>query len=115
MDNINNLLIETLSGHGPVYPDYYGGDAGKYLTFNYPDEKGALYADHKTHRKIVYVQVHLYLDADEPYQKEKRDICRELKRAGFLWPEVAIIRDPDTGKRHIIFETQIKTKIKWEE
>ncbi len=113
--NINQLLIDTLSGHGPVYPDVYEGDESKYLTFNYPDEVGALYGDNRPRRTIVYVQVHLYLDDTEPYQTEKLQICVQLREAGFSWPEVTIEHEEETQKRHIIFETKIKTFLEWEE
>lgn len=113
--NLNRLIIDTLSRHGPVLPDFYDGGKKKYITFNYPDEKGTLFGDNRPQRAVAYVQVHLYLpDADE-YQKEKEEICRELKAAGFLWPEVTVLHEAETRKRHLVFETQIKKKIKWEE
>lgn len=113
--NINKLIIKTLSAHGPVAPDVYAGNAPKYLTFNFPDERGTLYGDNRPRYTVVYVQIHLYLDEMEEYQEEKMQICKELKAAGFLWPSVTVMRDPDTGKRHIVFETQIKNRIGKEE
>lgn len=115
-DNINQLLITTLSEHGPVRPDIYTGKEEKYMVFNYPDETAAVFADNRPHRKIIYVQVHLFLpDNDTGYQEEKEQICRELKSVGFSWPEVTILHERESGKRHIIFETKIKRTIKWEE
>ncbi len=112
--DLNNLLIDTLSGHGPVYPDFYEGNEEKYLTFNYPDEVGALYGDNLPQRRIVYVQVHLYLSDTEEYQEEKATICRELKATGVKSPEVTIQWEEDTRKRHIIFETRIQDRIEEE-
>lgn len=113
--NLNKLIKDTLSGHGPIYPDSYEGDESKYLTFNYPDERGTVFGDNRPHRTILDVQIHLYLNDTEAYQKEKTQICRELKEAGFQWPSVTILLEQETGKRHIIFETQIKNTIEWEE
>lgn len=113
--NLNQLLIDTLSAHGPVFPDHYEGDERRYLVFNYPDEAGAMYGDNRPGRTVVDVQVHFYLDKEEPYQNEKEQICRELKKAGFLWPDVTILFEEDTGFRHLIFETKIKKRIKWED
>ena len=113
--NLNQLIIETRSGHGPVYPDSYEGEERTYLTFNYPDERGVLYGDNRPQRTVTDVQIHLYLPDRELYQKEKTKICRELKTAGFLWPSVTILREQDTRQRHLIFETQIKNTIEWEE
>lgn len=113
--NLNQLLMDTLSGHGPVEPDKYDGEEEKYLTFNYPGEVGAMYGDNRPHRTIVYVQVHLYLPDEEAYQTEKENICKELKAAGFLWPEVTILHEQETKKRHLIFETRIRKRIEWEE
>lgn len=112
--NVGELLREVLSGHGPVYPDFYGGEEPKYLTFNFPDEVGALFGDNRPHFTLVYVQVHLYLPDKEPYQEEKMQICKELKAAGFGWPEVTILHERDIEKRHLIFETKIKRRIEEE-
>ncbi len=110
--NVNELLVQTLSHHGPIEPDSYEGDAPKYLTFNFPDERGNLYGNNRPHCIVVYVQVHLYLDKGEPYQDEKLQICKELHAAGFSWPSVTAFLDPDTKeqKRHIVFETKIRTR-----
>lgn len=107
--NVNELLISTLSAHGPVYPDYYEGDEEKYLIFNFPDESPVLYGDNRPKKIVVYVQIHLYLPLKMDYQDEKKEICKELSAAGFRWPSVTILKENDAQKRHIIFETKIKT------
>lgn len=106
--NINELLIKTLSAHGPVYPDYYDGEKEKYITFNFPDESPVLYGDNRPKKIVVYVQVHLYLPLKMNYQAEKKEICKELASAGFRWPSVTILKENDVQKRHIIFETKIR-------
>lgn len=113
--NINELLIRTLSSHGPVYPDYYDGDEEKYLTFNYPDENPTVFGNNKALKKTVDIQVHLYLPIVSEYQEEKEQICRELQRAGFKYPRVTILVERDVHLRHITFETKINCNVKQEE
>lgn len=109
--NVNELLISTLSSHGPVIPDSYEGEEEKYITFNYPDETAILFGDNKPKKIAVYVQVHLYLPMQDEYQEEKMQICRELLNAGFKWPDVTILTEKEVGKRHIVFETKIRNHI----
>lgn len=113
--NVNQLIIQTLSSHGPVVPDYYEGNEKKYLTFNFPNEQGAVYGDNHPHKLIIDVQIHLFLGEFEEYQKEKEMICRELYSVGFLWPMVTIVREKDTQMRHLVFETQIAKNILMED
>lgn len=107
--NVNELLISTLSAHGPVYPDYYEGNEEKYITFNFPDETPVIYGDNRPKKIVIYVQVHLYLPLTMNYQAEKKEICKELALAGFRWPSVTILKEDEVSKRHIIFETKIRT------
>lgn len=109
--NVNELLINTLSAHGPVYPDFYEGEEEKYITFNFPDESAVLFGDNQPKKIVVYVQVHLYLPLDMNYQDEKTQVCKELLKAGFKWPSITIMKEDDVRKRHIIFETKIKNTI----
>lgn len=97
-------ILETFEY--PCEPDLYKGSAKKYFTYNYADERGALFGDDEPENVIADIQVHFFLPADENFIREKNEIRKALFLGGFTFPEVIIMTEDSGKKRHIVFECQ---------
>lgn len=90
----------------PCVPDLYKGSEKRWITYNYSDDYGDVFADDEPYVTINSVQVHLFLPLNEPFTEWKKNIRTALFDAGFTWPEITIQTDEKT--RHIIFECDIE-------
>ena len=100
-------IIHAIEGYGYRHcPDVYKGDAERYFTYNYVDDRGALYADNAPETNIASVQVHLVLPENEDFIKIKQDVRRKLFDQGFTYPEITVMKIDH--KRHIVFECDIE-------
>lgn len=79
--NVNSTLLTALSPIAPTYPDFYSGDANEYITFNYADERPALYANNTDLYDETTVQVH-YFTKGNPHTNKKA-IRKALRDADF--------------------------------
>lgn len=118
--SVNALIRKTLKSFGfEVVPDVYDGEDETYFTFNFPDERGAGFADNAPSHLITYVQIHLFIPEDESYLQLKKDVREALFTAGFTYPAVTVRTEKEvsakslaekkkTEARHIIFECEIE-------
>jgi len=105
--NVNQLIINTLSPLDiPIEPDVYTGDSDKWITFNYADDRGGLFADDGPTCDIVSMQIHLFTPLDFDYLNLKETIRSLLYIAGFSYAKISTIYEDDTKLRHTIFECE---------
>ena len=104
-------IIEAIKAFGyPYAPDIYKGKEDRYFTYNYVDERVAIYSDNEPDEETVSVQIHFFLPASENFIAEKSRIRRALFKHGFTYPEVTVLTENDTKIRHIIFECETETE-----
>lgn len=111
---VNQKIIKALEKYGmPVVPDHYNGKEKRYMEFNLYDDTGAVFADETPEFDVVMVQVHLFLPREEDYLHLKKQIRQSLCDAGFCYPDITQIIEPEATKeypygiRHLTFETEI--------
>lgn len=113
---VNELLIQTLGQFDlDVTPDFTGGGAKEYITFTFPEEKAALYGDNDPLAVVSEIQIHYFLPAGKDYLENKKKIRNVLHAAGFTYPSVMVLMEPDNKTRHIIFECEIENDYEMEE
>ena len=113
---VNAKIIKALSFlEIPVTADFFGGQAKEYVTFNYADEHGRVYADGEPQEDVVSMQIHYFLPVSKDYLENKRRIRRALLNAGATYPDVTILTEPDHKTRHIIFECEFENDYEMEE
>jgi len=106
---VQKLIMDTLGPMGyAVVPDIYEGDDKKYYTYTIADDRGAYFADDLPISNRVSVQIHFFLPIKENYIKERNQTRQLLLHAGFTYPVITMITEPDTQKRHIIFECEVE-------
>jgi hypothetical protein len=104
--NVNPIIISALSPLGlPVDPNVHTGNADEYITFNYADERPALYADDSDVYDETVIQVH-YFTKGNP-QLNKKAIRKALRGAGFTILSTSEFYESDTGYVHIVVEAWI--------
>lgn len=114
--NVNKLIINTLSPLGyPVEPITYTGIEKIYITFNYADDRGEVFADDMPIVDVAYMQIHLYVPFETNYMTIKKQIRSKLLAAGFTYPDITTMSENDTKINHIIFECIISGKSETEE
>ena len=102
-------IVQSITSFGyPYSPDVYEGESERYFTYNYADDRGALYADDVPQAVIASVQVHFYMPADENFSNIKKKIRNALFRNGFTFPVVTVLTEDEKKIRHIIFECDIE-------
>lgn len=102
-------IVEAIKPfHYPYAPDLYKGDKDRYFTYNYVEDRGEGFADDEPFYVVASVQVHFYMPADESFTSIKKKIRNALFKAGFTYPEITVLTENDTKKRHIIFECDIE-------
>lgn len=111
---VNQILIDALSPLGiPVTPDFNGGGAKEYITFNCVDDSGAVFGDDAPILDVALMQIHYFLPLNKDYLGTRKKIRRRLFEAGFTFPEVEELTEET--KRHIIFECEIENNYEMEE
>ena len=113
---VNKRIINALSPLGiPVTADFFGDGKAEYITFNYVTDKGALYADNEPVADVAEMQVHYFLPTTKNYLENKKKIRKALLAAGFTWPDVTVLTEPDQKTRHLTFECEIENEEELEE
>lgn len=114
--NVNKLIIDALSSlEYPVVPTVYTGKEPIYITFNYVDDRGEVFADNKPLIDIAYMQIHLFAPGNFNYMNLKKKIRAKLLNAGFTYPQISVQYETDLNINHIIFECEIASKAESEE
>ena len=114
--NVNKLIIDTLKPLVPdVVPDVYTGTNKTYITFNYADDRAAIFADNEPQIDIASMQIHLFMPDTLNPMTLKKQIRSKLFRAGFSYPEITRVHEDDTKLNHIIFECDIEGEPESEE
>ncbi|MDO4468405.1 MAG: phage tail protein [Bacillota bacterium] len=90
----------------PYAPDIYTGNAKRYFTYNYADQRATEFADDKPLNLVASVQVHFFLPANENFIRIQREIQQALFEKGFTYPEITVRKEDKT--RHIVFECEIE-------
>lgn len=112
--NVNKLIIDTLSPLVPdVVPMAYTGTNDTYITFNYEDDRGEVFADDEPLIDIAYLQIHLFCSGN--FNTLKKQIRSKLFGAGFSYPAITTLYEEDTKKYHIIFQCSIEGNSETEE
>lgn len=102
-------IVGALKQFGlPYAPDVYKGSEKRWITYNYADDYGDVFADDDPYVTINSVQVHLFLPLNEPFTTWKKQIRQALFDAGFTWPEITIQIEDEEKIRHLIFECDIE-------
>lgn len=87
-----------------VAPDKYHGNNEEYITFNYADERGELFAEDDVLYDIASMQVHVFLKESANYLAMKKKVKDYLESIDAYGTSVTTIFEDDTRKRHMIFE-----------
>lgn len=113
---VNQIIIEALKSFGiPIVPNFYEGESEEYITFNYADDRAALYADNDPVTNISYMQIHYFLPSNKDYLEDKKKMRKALHKSGFTYPGVTELVESDNKIRHIIFECEIENEYEMEE
>lgn len=106
--HVNEVIIEALKEFGyPCKPNLYKGSDKKYFTFNYADERGSNFGDNEPECVINYMQIHFFTPLNENCMSEKKKIREALFKAGFTYPVVTELTEPENNIRHIVYECDI--------
>lgn len=113
---VNERIIQALEQSGlEVTPDFTGGGAKEYITFTFPEERAVLHGNNEPLAVVSEVQIHYFLPIEKNYLKNKKEIRKALFSAGFTYPTVTVLTEPDNKTRHIIFECEIENEYELEE
>lgn len=114
MVTVNQKIIEAVEPLGvTVTPDFDGGGANEYITFNYVDDRGEEFGDDTPLFDVAYMQVHYFLPREKDYLEKKKRIRGLLFKAGFTYPVVSELIEGK--KRHLIFECEIVNRSEMED
>lgn len=103
--SINSRLQEALEPIVPeVVPGIYTGEAAEYISYTYT-EIPMDFGDDEPHgiRYLITARWYFPADGSNPLAK-KRQICRALRDAGFIYPTVTPL--DDEVSRCYAFETE---------
>ena len=95
----------------PVTPDFFGGGAAEWITYNEAGDFGRDDGDDAPGCNLVGVQIHYFLPMSRDYLENKRAIRHALRAAGFTYPSVTVITDKELDTRHIIYECEITEEV----
>lgn len=102
-------IVQSIGDLGyPYEPEVYKGKADSYFTYNYADDRGALFADNEPQTNIASMQVHFYMPADKSFSDIKKKIRNALFQNGFTYPVITVLTEDEKKIRHIIFECDIE-------
>lgn len=108
--NVNQLIIDSLTSLNlPTVCGTYEGDATEYITFNYADERPAIYNDDVDELDETTVQVHYFTTANP--QTNKKIIRRLLRAGGFSiqsTSDIDEIDDQGAMTHHVIIYAWIE-------
>ncbi len=105
-------IVQAIKGFGyPYEPEVYQGEAERYFTYNYAEDRGDLFSDDAPETTIASVQVHFVMPAGDPFAVIKNRIREALFRQGFTYPEVTNNVDDENNIRQLVFECEIEEEI----
>lgn len=105
----NKKIIDALNVFGyPIVPDLYNGKENRYFTFNYRDDRAKKFANDESLLTVNYMQIHFFMPISENHLKIKKGIRRSLLQAGFTYPSVTVLTEPENNIKHIVFECEIE-------
>lgn len=108
---VNERIIEALSPFGyPVKADICRDGSPRYFTFNYADDRGEDFGDNTPQTVTAYMQIHLFLPMNDDYLAEKAKVRQALVRAGFTFPEITELNEPEKNIRHLVYECEIESE-----
>lgn len=112
--SVNTIIINALKPFGyPCKPDIYTGKEKCYFTFNHEDERGGDYGDNEPGCIEHYMQIHLFCKIRDDdgsnvnYLDLKNKVREALFHAGFTYPVVTELSEPEKNIRHIVYECDI--------
>ena len=104
---VNEKIIQALKPFGiPVVADFSGGGEKEYITFNYASDEAALSGDDGPMEVVASMQIHYFLPMDRDYLSIKKKIRKALFSAGFTYPSVEHLTEPEGNIRHLVFECE---------
>lgn len=113
---VNEKIIQALQPFDiPVVTDFFGGKQKEYFTFNYAADHAVLFGDNAPMEVLADVQIHYFLPMRKDYLEIKKAIRRALLEAGFTFPAVTSLVEPDGEIRHLIFECEIENEYEMED
>ena len=109
---VNQEIIEALSEIPlEVEPDEYNGDKDTYIVFFVPGQNPVKFGNNKPLKERYEMQIQLFA----PLYYDHLNITKQIKKAlfdnYFMYPDITIIREPELGRKRIIFETEKDYKI----
>jgi len=106
--NVNQIVISALNKITTPYPNVcpLSPLPNEYITFNYADERPALWADGQDLYDETTIQVH-YFTKGNP-QPNKKAIRKALRECGFAILSTQEFYEDDTGYTHIVVEAWIE-------
>lgn len=106
MSAFSNIVEAIREFNIPHAPNVYEGKkSDRWITYNYADDRGALYCDDEPAERHVSMQVHLYLPARENFISIRERVRESLWRHGAeTYPAVTDLGADAIGKRHLVFE-----------
>ena len=114
--NLNSLIINTLKPLVPdVVPNFYGGTATKYISFNCLGDEAVLFADNEPKINEVEMQIHLFCPLTFNSIALKKKIRLALFGVGFTYPTIDEAYETDTKLVHTVFECSMSGATEREE
>ena len=108
---VNEIIIKALAPFDiPITPDFFGGGAKEYFTFNYADDRAADFGDNAPLHVVAYMQVHYFAPMEKDYLSMKKTVRRALFDAGFTYPDVTDATIKEDRIRHLVFECSIENE-----
>lgn len=102
-------IAEALDGlEIPIEEDFFGDGESQYITYTLKKDKAAVIADGRPQNEVAELMIHWFLPRDISYTATQKQIRYMLLDAGFTWPEVTNIVEPDNKTRHIVFECEVE-------
>lgn len=113
---VNEKIIQALSPFGlKVTPDFFGGGAEEYFTFNYADDRASDFGDNEPIHVVAYMQIHYFCPVKKDHLKLKKEVRKALMEAGFTYPVVIDATVSGDEERHLVFECSIENEDELEE
>lgn len=109
---VNQEIIEALSEIPlEVEPEEYNGDKDTYIVFFTTGQNPVKFGNNKPLKERYEMQIQLFA----PLYYDHLNITKQIKKAlfdnYFMYPDITIIREPELGRKRIIFETEKDYKI----
>lgn len=106
--SISEKIMATLAELGiPVSDGLYQGKEKEYIYFVIADDRAGDFGDSMALADQYSVQIHYCCPWSKPYSATKSQIRHILENAGFTYPEVIDMSDPDNRIRRLVFECDI--------